>query len=497
MISLGIDIGGTGCKCVAFREDGEQLATAYREYPMKPGEVNLNALVLRDSVFAVIRGCVEKLPDPREVAAITVSSFGESFVPIAADGTPLTDIILYFANTESDEFSRLVDRIGRERFMEITCVLPDASYSLAKMLYTLHTAQRPVWKFLFVASYVCYCLSGVAVADYPLACRSILFDVRRRAWSRELIDECGIDAASLPAAVPTGTVAGNLLPAAASQLGLSAEVRVVIGSHDQIVNALGCGVSRCGEAVDVTGTSECIVPLFGKIPDTLDFERENYACVPYLDDRGYVTYAYNISGGAVVRWYRDALMAHLKPEAAKRGCSVYDLLNEACPKRPTDLVVLPYFQGMGGTPDVLTHAKGVIYGLTAQTTSGDLYRAILEGLTYEMAYNLERLARYGIAPTRLLAAGGGARSPVWRQIKADVLNLEIVPSLREEPGAMGSAILGFAAVTGEKDRLSLAGRFVSLGESVLPIAENTAFYREKYSFYKELRAFAVAHTARA
>jgi len=496
MISLGIDIGGTGCKCVAFRDDGEQLASAYCEYPMKPGEVNLNALVLRDSVFAVIHGCVEKLENPRAVAAITVSSFGESFVPVAADGMPLTDIILYFANTESDEFTRLVNQIGRERFMEITCVLPDASYSLAKMLYTLKTAEKPVWKFLFVASYLCYCLSGVAVADYPLACRSILFDVRRRAWSRELIDACGIDGAALPAAVPTGTVAGSLLPNVASRLGLSPEVRVVIGSHDQIVNALGCGVSACGDAVDVTGTSECIVPLFDAIPETLDFERENYACVPYLDESGYVTYAYNISGGAVVRWYRDTLMEYLKPMALARGCSVYDILNERCPKRPTDLVVLPHFQGMGGTPDVQTRAKGTIYGLTMQTTADDLYRAILEGLTYEMAFNLECLGRYGIAPARLLAAGGGAKSPVWRQIKADVLNLEIVPSLREEPGAMGSAILGFAAVTGEKDRLALAKRFVSHGAPAEPNAENAAYYREKYQLYKELRAFSVSHAGR-
>ena len=171
MISLGIDIGGTGCKCVAFRDTGEQIAMSYREYPTKPGEVNLNALALRESVFFVISDCVKKLDDAKQVAAITVSSFGESFVPVDRSGQPLSDIILYFANTESGEFSRLVESVGAEKFMRITCVLPDASYSLAKMLYTLRTAPRPVWKFLFVASYICFCLSGETVADYSLACR--------------------------------------------------------------------------------------------------------------------------------------------------------------------------------------------------------------------------------------------------------------------------------------------------------------------------------------
>ena len=199
MVSLGIDIGGTGCKCVAFRDTGEQIAMSYREYPTKPGEVNLNALTLRESVFFVIADCVKKLDDAKQVAAITVSSFGESFVPVDRSGQPLSDIILYFANTESGEFTRLVESVGAEKFMRITCVLPDASYSLAKMLYTLRTAPRPVWKFLFIASYICFCLSGETVADYSLACRSILFDVRRLCWSDELTGACGIDPDTLPA----------------------------------------------------------------------------------------------------------------------------------------------------------------------------------------------------------------------------------------------------------------------------------------------------------
>lgn len=493
MISLGIDIGGTGCKCVAFDDAGVQRAMSYREYPAKPGEVDLDALVLRECVFFVISDCVKKLDDPAAVAAITVSSFGESFVPVDCNGQPLSNILLYFANTESEAFSRLVDSIGAERFMRITCVLPDASYSLAKMLYTLRTAPRPVWKFLFIASYLCFCLSGQTVADHSLACRSILFDVRRLCWSQELTAACGIDPATLPAVVPTGTCIGTLLPSVAAELGLHEQVKVVIGSHDQIVNALGCGVARPGEAVDTTGTVECICPLFSSIPDTLDFERENFACVPYLDGRGYVTYAYNISGGAVVRWYRDSLAFYLKETAKQRGCSVYDLLNETCPPEPTGLIVLPFLQGMGGTPDVLTGARGTIYGLTMHTTPAELYRAILEGLTFEMRYNLEKLARYDIRPTRLFAAGGGARSSVWRQIKADILGTTLLPTLAQEAGALGSAILGLAAATGEQDATALAARFVRYGQSVTPDAQRHAYYQQQYQLYKELREFEVRH----
>ena len=491
MISLGVDIGGTGAKCVAFDDHGAQLALSYIEYPNPPGKANLEPQVLSDSVVRVIRDCVQALPARNAVAAITVSSFGESFVPIDEHGAPLTDIIMYFANSESGEFDELVRRVGEETFMRVARILPDASYSLAKMLYTLRTAQRPVWKFLPIAAYVCYRLSGAVMTDVSLACRTLLYDVEKREWSRELLEASGVALDQLPDVCPTGTAVGFLRPEIAQALSLPENVRVVIGSHDQIVNALACGVREYGDGVNVSGTCECIEPLFAGIPGDFGFTKENFACVPYVDDAGYVTYAYNISGGAVVRWYRDQLARHLSAQAKAEHVSIYDLLNRACPKEPTDVIVLPFLQGMGGTPDVRPNARGMFYGVTMETGLPEFYRAILEGLTFEMAYNLEKLEGFGVAPNRLYACGGGARSKVWLQIKADIWNREILPVKTEETGALGSAILGFAAVTGEKDRLALAKKFVQLGEPMRPDAARVEVYREKFQLYKQLRDFQV------
>ena len=488
MISLGVDIGGTGCKCVAFSSDGQQLALAYREYPLATGTVDLPPQILRTAALEVIRACVEQLQDPADVAAVTVSSFGESFVAVDADGRPLTDILLYFANAEDDEFSRLVRQVGEEPFTRIARILPDASYSLAKMLYTRRVAPRPVAKFLFVAGYLCRVLCGASVCDVSLACRSLLYDVQGGCWSQELLEASGIREEQLPAVLPTGSVAGTLLPEQAAVLGLSPDVRVVIGSHDQIVNALGAGVQRPGEAVDTSGTCECITPLYASIPQGTEFQRNNFACVPYLTSGGFVTYAYNISGGSVVRWYRDALGEYLRPEAEKRGCSLYELFNEQCPAEPTSLLMLPFLQGMGGTPDVDAAATGMIAGLTTQTRLPELYRAVLEGVSFEMRYNREKLCEAGVDFDRLLACGGGARSHIWLQIKADVLGCEIVPVLTEETGAMGSAILGVAAVTGE-DIFSVARRFWRIGEVIRPIPAHQAVYERRYAMYKTVRQF--------
>ncbi|MBQ4641611.1 MAG: hypothetical protein IJB47_03250 [Oscillospiraceae bacterium] len=486
MVCLGVDIGGTGCKCVAFRDDGMQLALRYLEFPNPPGKVDLSSDVLRESVFRVIEQCVSDLADPKEVAAITVSSFGESFVPVDRQGAPLTDVILYFANSESAEFDAVVEKVGADQIMEITRTLPDASYSLSKMLYTKHIAERPVWKYLFVASYLTFCLSGEAVCGEALACRSLLYDVKNRAWSKYILDIAGIDEEQLPDVRPDGVVVGTLLPHLADRFSLSRDVCIVNCCHDQIVNALGAGVCKCGDAVDTTGTSECITPLFPDIPG-MDFTKNNYACIPYLDNLGYVTYAYNISGGSVVKWYRDALAAHLRQQAQEENCSIYDLLNRTCPDKPTDLLVLPFLQGMGGTPEVNPNATGLIAGLTTKTTLPELYRAILEGLCFEMQYNLERLSGCGIHPTRLYACGGGAQSPVWLQIKADVWGLEIIPVKTKETGALGCAIMGFAAMTKADSVCNLATQFTQHGQTILPNPEHHKHYQKQYEKYCKFR----------
>lgn len=491
MICLGIDIGGTGCKCVAFDHQGNQLALSYEEYSLAAGTVNLPPEILTRSVYHVIRKCADKLEKKSEIAAITVSSFGESFVAVDEDGNALDDIRMYFGNSESAAFDALVEKVGVETFMDICRIFPDSSYSLAKMLYTMEIAPRAVWKFLFIAGYICYKLSGKAMTDISLACRSLLYDVRNGCWSKELLEASGILKEQLPQVVQPGTSLGTLLPEVAEELDLPASAIVVMGTHDQIVNALGAGVQDVGDAVDTSGTCECITPLFEAIPDTLDFQRKNFACVPYLENRGYVTYAYNISAGSVVRWYRDALGGIFKSEAEQQKKSVYDLLNELCPDEPTSLMVLPFLQGMGGTPDVDPSATGLIAGLTTQTRLPEIYRAILEGITFEMRYNQEKLLEAGVKLERLYACGGGARSPVWLQIKADILNCEIIPVSTEETGAVGSAILGLAAVTGVSV-FEIAKRFWQYEASIQPNPEHRQIYNKKYEIFKSLRKIYVA-----
>lgn len=483
MIYFGVDIGGTGCKCVAFSDEGRQLTVSYDEYPVPVGSATLNPRVLTNSVFKVIKDCADAFENKNDIAAITVSSFGESFVAVGKDGEDIDDIRMYFGASEREDFDRLLNKVGENKFMKICRTMPDAGYSLATMLYTLKNADRPVWKFLFIAGYMCYRLSGVAATDISLACRSLLYDVNNNLWSDELLEQTVITLSMLPDVVQPGTPLGCILPELSQSLGVPESTLIVIGAHDQIVNALGAGVTRAGDAVDVSGTCECLTPLFAQMPKDISFHKYNFACVPYLDTGGYVTYAYNVSAGSVVRWFRDALAYHLKRE----GKSVYDVINEMSPSAPTSLMVLPFLQGIGGTPEVNPNATGLIYGLTTKTRLPDIYRAILEGITFEMRYNMEKLSESGIDISRMLVCGGGARSDVWLQIKADIFGCDILRVRAEETGAMGSAILGIHAVTGASP-FETASRFYSYDRKLTPIAENKEFYSKRYELYKKVRS---------
>ena len=482
MVILGLDVGTTGCKCAAFTDGGAELCTAYSEYTNIPGNPNLKPRTLRNSVFGVVRDCVAMLEDSTQVAAIAISSFGESVVALDGRGEPLGDIVMYYVDSANDDFFRIVGEIGAERIMQITRVKPDTMYSLAKMLPQIKEHGDKIWKFLEIEDYIAFCLCRETVTDYSLATRTLLFDLENLRWSDELLKASGIGLDTLSTPVPSGSAVGAITPEAARELGLGGGVKIVICAQDQITNALGSGVLNENEAVDGNGTVECVTPLFKTLPP-IGFTRRNYVSVPYLD-KGYATYAFNFTGGSLLQWYKSAFGQNLRvPEEP-----FYDYMNRMCPSAPTGMLVLPHFQGAGGTPDMIKDAKGVIWGLDLGSDAFSVYRALMEGLSFEMKINLETIAGYGIKPTRIFASGGGARSAKWLQIKADVWNCEVIPVLTSEAGAQGAAIMAAAALNGETAEAA-SGRFVKHGAPVAPNPEFAGVYAGYYERYKALREY--------
>lgn len=485
---MGLDIGSTGCKAMAFAEEGRPLGYAYREYPKAAGETSLDARVLWQAVEEVVQEVAATTPGIR---ALSVSSFGESFVPVDRQGQPLCPIVMYTDDRALAQCGRLEEAFAQGGYASTVGAWPHVMYSLPKMAHLVQ--EQPglaaqVWKYLLVEDYVLYRLTGEAVTDYSMAARTMAFDVKRHAWADEVLALSGVEAARMAQPLPSGAAVGPILPDRAGRLGLPQDCLVVTGGHDQVCAAVGAGVLAGGRAVNGMGTVECVTPVFDHPVLEEAFLRQHYVCVPHAQPGKYVTYAFSFSGGAILTWFRDAFMRHRKAEAQAAGVSLYTLLEREAPQEPTQLVVIPHFAG-SGTPDMRTTHRGGVLGLTLGTSSGDLYRALMEGVAYEMAYNLDCLARQGVTVGRLDAVGGGARSRMWLHIKADLTGLPVVPLQVEEAGLTGTAMLAATALGEYRDLPQAAAAFVREQEPILPDPHRHEQYQAGYARFAEARAW--------
>ena len=487
MIFLGLDIGSSSCKCVAFSESGASLAESSMEYPTHLGKSLSDAENLFSYVSSVISACASKVSSRDAIASITVVSFGESFIPVDKNGGALASIGMYTEGSGIEE----VEFLRRElpSIPQISGVSPNPLYALPRMMRLIRTQPEitdKLWKFLQIADYVIFRLCGQAVLDYSLACRSMAFDITDLRWSEDILSVSGLDSGMLSDTVPAGAVAGEIHKSVAQQLGVPLGTKIVVGAHDQVSAATGTGALVTGDAVVGTGTVECIIPIFDGIITDPSFAEQNYVCIPHAVPEKYVTYAFTISGGSLLAWYRDHIVPHLKPVAQEKNCSVYDLLNDSFPHDSTPVITIPHFGGTG-TPELKSSAFGTISGLSLDTGLPEIYRAILEGLCFEMCYNREQIRRFDITFSSLRATGGGARSSQWLQLKSDILGIPVSSLEITDSGAVGGAMMAAVSLGAFKSLSEAAEVFVKIKKTFMPDSDKSSYYTEKYQRYKYLR----------
>ena len=487
----GLDIGTTGCKCTVFDESGQYLGKAYRDYPAKRTvtghEIDVSAIM--DGVIGALREMAERYPD---IGGIGITSFGETFVLTDAAGKPLHNAMLYTDPRGGEEVRALSEKLGERSIAVITGLRPHEMYSLPKLMWL--KAHRPdiygAAKHAFLMQdYVVFHLTGAAQIDYSLATRTMALDIQTLQWSREMFDAAGIDVKLMSRPVPTGTPAGTLTPAAAHAVGLPESVTVVSVSHDQVAAAVGAGAFDGSVAVDGAGTTECLTPIYDAMPDIDEMTKGYYSVVPYVIPGKYVAYAFTYTGGALIDWCVGNFAKAEKKIAAERGVSVNELLEEAYQRErgdtPSGLLVLPHFAG-AATPYMDTGSRGAVVGLSTDTGVAELYRGCMEGVVYEMVLNARAMKDSGIRFTRLHATGGGARSAVWTQMKADMLNLPIVALRTSDAGTVGCAMLTGVAVGAFRDLKDAAEHMVEQVHTYYPRPEMHAQYMRIYDRYERL-----------
>ena len=468
----GIDIGTTGCKITVYNDAGEYLHKEYVSYEVSrsAGEHEIFGDVIFEGVKTIIKEAAKKVGN---IDAIGVTSFGETFVMLDKEDKPLYPSMLYTDPRGAEEAASF----DPERVKKIAGINPHSMYSLPKIMWIKRNhpeIYEKAEKILLYEDYIVYMLSGVAQIDYSLASRTMALDIRQLEWSRELFDFAGVDIEKMAKLVPSGTVAGPVKAELEEELGISGTL-IVNGCHDQIAAATGAGVLNAGEAVDGMGTVECITPVFDKIPEDKSIFDNNYAIVPFIKKGQYACYAVNFTCGALVKWFRDKLAKELS----------YVELGELIEATPGDILVLPHFAG-SGNPYMDTGSKGAFVGVTLESTRADMYKAVLEGICYEMKLNLEKLSEADIRPNELFATGGGASSPVWLQIKANIFGLPITALDAPEVGAAGTIMLTGVALGCFKSVEEAAALMVKKTKTYYPNTELTEKYNDVYNRYKRL-----------
>lgn len=482
----GLDIGTTGCKCTVFDEKGNELGKAYRDYPVKRriGGHEFDASALLDGVLDVICEMSAQYPD---IAGIGVTSFGETFVCTDEAGKPLANSMLYTDPRGGDECRWLVEQLGEKHIAEITGVTAHEMYGLPKILWIKNNKPDVYARtkhILQMEDFIVFSLTGNAVIDYSLATRSMAFDIHTLDFSDEILEVAGVDKKLFSKPVPTGTDAGEITEEIAAKTGLSKHTRIVAISQDQVAAAVGAGAFDGEVGVDGAGTVQCLTPIYDGIPNVDRMMPGKYVIVPYAVPGKYVTYAFSYTGGALIQWCTDNVAKKEQELAKAEGLSVNAYLEKLYadgrtaegldPDGPSGMLMLPHFAG-AATPYMDTGSKGVMVGMTTMTTPADIYRACMEGVCYEMYLNYTNVRKAGAAPKKLHATGGGARSALWMQMKADVLGISIVALKTVDAGTVGSAMLTGIAL----------GIFKDLEDAAKVMVEQTVTYEPRWEYHEK------------
>jgi len=489
---LGIDIGTTGCKAIVFDTYGKMLASSYKEYGLiisKEGLVEYDPEEVLKSIKAIIKGVnsnPQVIKDPTEAFSLSVS--GDEVLPVNKNGKALYNMICSLDSRGIEENLAICEKVGVKNLYNITGLPPSNMYALNRILWFKSNAGEiydNTYKFACWDSYIFKNLGFGFVSDYSVCSRTLAFDIINKRWSEEILNKLDIPADLFPKCLPSGEVLGVLPKELANELGFKKKVYAVTGGFDQICAALGSGVIKKGRASVGTGTVECM-QVFVADPLTNDsMLKSSYPFSNHILKDSYICLAINFGGGSLLKWFRDNLAYEEKLEAKKRKIDIYKLFDEKAAKSNHPLMVYPYFEG-AQTPLNDPLAKGLMLGFTLGTQKEDMIRGVLEGITYELRLNINRLEENGIKIDSLKASGGGAKSDLWLQLKADVTG-KLIQSLNiNEAGCLAASVIagfGIGKYTTIEDAIN---EFVKVKKEYYPKEDKFEYYGRRFELYKKI-----------
>jgi sugar (pentulose or hexulose) kinase len=485
---LSIDAGTTSVKAGLFTPDGNCLAIARQEYQLEtpaPGLAELDPEVYWQASVRAIRTVLERSKaDSLQVSTLTVSSQGETTIAVNQEGIPLHPAIVWLDNRAAKEARWLDLQLGNHAYQFTG--QPDISptWSACKILW-LKWNEPEVYaktqKFLLVQDWLVYKLTGRFVTDGSISCTTLLYDISRDQWWPEALDAIELSASRLCDISQPGAIAGRLVPEASTALGLGQHTRVVLGGMDQAVGAIGTGNIRPGMISETTGAA---LALQISIPRT-EIDPNQHIPINIHSAPGlYLFEPFCPTAGMAFKWFRDVFGETEMAAAQIKGEDAYDLLTDlaaAVPPGADGLLMLPHLSG-AMSPIYNNDARGVFCGFTLAHNKGHFVRAIMEAIAFMLRRNLDQVAHAGSAYREIRSSGGGARSQLWNQIKADVCGIPVISLASEEAALLGDAILGGVANNMFNSLEEGCQRMITLATRTKP-GINQAAYEALYKYY--------------
>ena len=477
MYYIGIDLGTSSVKLLLIDELGAIHQQVTREYPLEFPHPGWSQQAPEDWKDAVLSGLQELTAncDKRQIAGIGTGGQMHGLVVLDRDDNVIRPAILWNDGRTAAQVDYLNEVIGKQTLSERTANIAFAGFTAPKILWMRENEPENfarIAKIMLPKDYVNYILTGVHCCDYSDASGMLLLDVAHKRWSKEMLDLCGITEAQMPALYESYETVGTLRPEIAQLLGFPENVKVCAGAGDNAAAAVGTGVvgdGGCNISLGTSGTVFISSKQFGVDP--------NNALHAFAHaDGGYHLMGCMLYAASCNKWLMDDIL-RTKDYAGEQAPITDEKLGT------NHVYFLPYLMGER-SPINDTNARGAFIGMSMDTSRADMTQAVLEGVAFAIRDSVEVAKSLGIPLASSMLCGGGAKSPLWRRILANVLNMPLtIPASEQGPG-MGGAMLAMVACGAYGSVAEACAKLVTVSETVAPDPEIAARYEARYRQFR-------------
>ncbi len=477
MLYIGVDLGTSAVKLLLMDSEGKIQNIVSKEYPLYFPHPGWSEQKPEDWFTQTMEGIKELTGgcDKSEVAGISFGGQMHGLVALDKDDKVIRPAILWNDGRTGEETDYLNQAVGKDRLSEYTANIAFAGFTAPKILWMKkHEPENfeKICKIMLPKDYLAYCLSGSFCTDVSDASGMLLMDVKNRCWSDEMLKICGITKEQLPRLYESYEVVGNLKPEIAEELGLSADVKVIAGAGDNAAAAVGTGTvgdGMCNISLGTSGTIFISSKTFG-----VD---QNNALHSFAHADGhYHLMGCMLSAASCNKWWNEDILK-TKDFAAEQANITK--LGE------NQVFYLPYLMGER-SPHNNPDARAMFIGMSMDTTREDMTQAVLEGVTFGLRDSLEVAKSLGIKIERTKICGGGAKSPLWKKILANIMNLKVDVIESEEGPALGGAMLAAVGCGEYPDVETIAEKVVKVVDTVEPEPELVEKYEERYQKFRKI-----------